>query len=630
MSLLLAVLRPPLDKSWRAYYAAVGRDAATSMRQLGLAIVFLPHQAFVSADAIVRTLWRMAVSHRHLLEWRTASQIERGMTDSARVSGGGMWPAVALAGGGRWPRSCGGGDRTGPGAAPWWLFALAVVPLLAAWLAAPSVAQALGAPAERRDRRLPPDSRRQALRYALLHWRFFDRFVTAESAWLAPDNFQETPEPVVALRTSPTNVGLQLLATVSAFDLGFVSLDDMLRRLELVFRTLERMRRFRGHLYNWYDLRDLSVMEPAYVSTVDSGNLAGHLIALRQACLGLADGPIVDPRIWHALDTSLTLADERLLALPNDVAAREQLRAARAALALAGEPVTAAALGAISAPLASAEAALASAGLAPEVLAPAIEWITWSRRLAESQGELLGGFDAAPAESLRRLAPTWADAASFITRLETLADRAATFAMEMDFRFLFDGEREAVRDRLPAGHPLARRLVLRSPRLGVAAGELHGDRQERRSRGALVPARPPADLRRGGAGAGVMERQHVRVPDADAGDALLPRHRARADLRGRARAAGGVRRRAERALGRERERLQRARPPPDLSVPAVRGARSGAQARPGPRAGGGTVCVGARDHDRPPARARQPGAARGQGHTRSLRLPRRARLHPPR
>src|SRR6185436_12969984 len=212
-------------------------------------------------------------------------------------------PAVALAGvvlaAVAWQR----GTHTGPGTAPWWLFALAVVPLLAAWLAAPSVAQALSAPVERRDRRLPPNSRRQALHYALLHWRFFDRFVTAESAWLAPDNFQETPEPVVALRTSPTNVGLQLLATVSAFDLGFVSLDDMLRRLELVFRTLERMRRFRGHLYNWYDLRDLSVMEPAYVSTVDSGNLAGHLIALRQACLALADGPIVDPRIWHALDT---------------------------------------------------------------------------------------------------------------------------------------------------------------------------------------------------------------------------------------------------------------------------------------------------------------------------------------
>jgi cyclic beta-1,2-glucan synthetase len=84
---------------------------------------------------------------------------------------------------------------------------------------------------------------------------------------------------VVAMRTSPTNIGLQLLATVSAHDLGFITHSQMAQRLELAFRTLERMRGFRGHFYNWYDLHDLRVLEPAYVSTVDSGNLAGHLIA---------------------------------------------------------------------------------------------------------------------------------------------------------------------------------------------------------------------------------------------------------------------------------------------------------------------------------------------------------------
>ncbi|HET9039358.1 MAG TPA: glucoamylase family protein, partial [Gemmatimonadales bacterium] len=441
VSLLLALLRPPLDKSWRAYYAAVGRDAATSIRQLAIAIVFLPHQAFVSADAIVRTLWRMSVSHRHLLEWRTASQIERGMTDSTRVVWRGMWPAVALAAAILAAVVWRATTRTGA-EVPWWPIALAAAPLIALWLASPSVAQALGAPAQHRDRRLPAESRRQALRYALLHWRFFDRFVSAETSWLAPDNFQETPEPVVALRTSPTNIGLQLLATVSAFDLGFISLDDMLRRLELVLRTLERMRRFRGHLYNWYDLKDLTVLEPAYVSTVDSGNLAGHLIALRQACLGLVDGRIMDTRVWRVLDTALTLADERLLALPGEGVALEQLRTARAALALASEPVTASALTAVAEPLAAAEAALRSAALAPEALATASEWIGWSRRLLESHRELLGGLDTAPADSVRSLAATWADAASLVTRLETLADRAATFAMEMDFRFLFDGERK--------------------------------------------------------------------------------------------------------------------------------------------------------------------------------------------
>ena len=505
-------------------------------------MVFLPHQAFVSADAIVRTLWRMAVSHRHLLEWRTASQIERGMTDSPSVVWRGMWPAVALSAAILATVVWRAAARTGGGGPPWWQLAIAVAPLVALWLASPSVAQALGAPAKHRDRRLPPESRRQALRYALLHWRFFDRFVTAESSWLAPDNFQETPEPVVALRTSPTNVGLQLLATVSAFDLGFLSLDDMLRRLELVLRTLERMRRFRGHLYNWYDLRDLSVMEPAYVSTVDSGNLAGHLIALRQACLGLAEGRIMDTRVWRALDAALTLAEERLLQLPAEGAAHEQLHAARAALALAGEPVTAAALAAVGEPLAGAEAALRSAALAPEVLAPAVEWITWSRRLVESHRELLGGLDTAPTDPVRRLAASWADAAERRHAARDPGRPGGDVRHGDGFPLPVRPRAEAVLDRFPAGHPRARRLVLRPARLRGAPGELHGDRQERRARGTLVPARPAADLRRRRAGAGVVERQHVRVPHADARDALVPRHGAGADLRGRARAADRLRR----------------------------------------------------------------------------------------
>src|SRR5262249_47667333 len=130
--------------------------------------------------------------------------------------------------------------------------------------------------------------------------------------WLAPDNFQEDPEPVVAMRTSPTNIGLQLLATVSAYDLGFITAEDMTDRLERTFASLEALRRFRRHRHNRYHLRDLSVLEPASVPPVDSGNLAGHLIALRQACLAIADEPVFDARTWRALRTAVLLAAERL------------------------------------------------------------------------------------------------------------------------------------------------------------------------------------------------------------------------------------------------------------------------------------------------------------------------------
>ena len=281
VSLLLALVRPPLDKSWRAYYAAVGRDLVTSIQQIALAVVFLLHQAWASADAIVRTLWRTTVSHRHLLQWQTASQIERGTANSFGAVWRHMWPSVVLAVAITllvyW--------RGHEAAEPEWQYVVGVLPLILAWMAAPAVAQALAQPALPRELRLAAEGRRQMHRYALLHWRFFDRFVGEATHWLAPDNFQADPRPVVAMRTSPTNIGLQLLAIVSARDLGFITLDDMANRLELAFRTLERMRRLHGHFYNWYDLTDLRVLEPAYISTVDSGNLAGHLVALRQACL---------------------------------------------------------------------------------------------------------------------------------------------------------------------------------------------------------------------------------------------------------------------------------------------------------------------------------------------------------
>jgi cyclic beta-1,2-glucan synthetase len=285
VTLLLAVCRPPFDKSWRAYYATVGHDAWTYLQQYFVTVTFLPHQAWLSADAIVRTLWRTLVSGRHLLEWQTASQAERATSSSARVVWRAMWPEVAIASASVVLLAL----RAQHDHALRWPLVLGPLPLLALWMASPATAVELAVPAVRRKRRLPAPLREEAMRYARSHWQFFEKFVNAGTNWLAPDNFQDDPDPVVALRTSPTNIGLQLLATVSAYDLRFITADAMAKRLELAFRALERMGRFRGHFYNWYDLQDLRVQEPAYISTVDSGNLAGHLIALRQACLTIAN-----------------------------------------------------------------------------------------------------------------------------------------------------------------------------------------------------------------------------------------------------------------------------------------------------------------------------------------------------
>ena len=455
VALLLALLRLPRGKSWRAYYRAVGHDAGVALQQATLAIAFLPHQAWISADAIGRTLWRLFVSRRNLLEWQTASQVERSASRGARAAWRTMWPAVAVV------AVLALGSCILAAAEPGRLNLLiaAAVPLVALWTASPALAYAISAPAVRRERRLPPARRAEALRYALLHWRFFERFVGEETGWLAPDNYQEEPAPVVAMRTSPTNIGLQLLATVSAHDLGFIPIDEMVERLERIFQSLERMQRYRGHFYNWYDLPTLRVLEPAYISTVDSGNLAGHLIALRHACLAIPDQPELGPAQWHTLETGIALARERLRA-----AAAEHAEAAAplAAVEAAAEKLEAAGrheyatlvdlLEPIKVRLEQAGAALEQDTIPRPVRAAGSEWIDWTLRLvrrngAEGHGPVLrpaggrGGEQSPSTESLRERAARSPAAAELVSRLEVLADRAYRYALEMDFRFLYDENR---------------------------------------------------------------------------------------------------------------------------------------------------------------------------------------------
>ncbi|MGH7513798.1 MAG: GH36-type glycosyl hydrolase domain-containing protein [Gemmatimonadales bacterium] len=471
VSLLLAMLRTPLDKSWRAYYAAVAHDAATSVQQAALAITFLPHQAWVSADAILRTLWRLCVTRKQLLEWQTASQTERLISPGPGAAWRTMWPAVVLPFALLGAASLAVALARGQGVAFPALMG-AAVPLLVLWSVSPAIAYAISAPAVRRERRLPTASRTPAMRYALLHWRYFDRFVSQATHWLAPDNFQEDPEPVVAMRTSPTNIGLQLLATVSAYDLGFITAEDMTGRLEHTFASLEAMRRFRGHWYNWYDLRDLQVMEPAYVSTVDSGNLAGHFIALRQACLAIADEPVFDGRTWRALRTGLLLAGERLRgtgatdteASRGLIAAQAALREAESALATADTAAPEVVLATVGPALERAWAALAPVPPPVDGSEPPAVWIEWALGLLREQETRLSGLELLPtagrdarpvarSEPWRVVAERSPAAAALLSRLEILADRADGYMHAMEFGFLYDKSRGLFSIGYQAGSP---------------------------------------------------------------------------------------------------------------------------------------------------------------------------------
>ena len=180
------------------------------------------------------------------------------------------------------------------------------------WLLSPVVADRISRPIRPPTRRLTDADARLVRRTARKTWRFFETFVTADDHWLPPDNYQEDPRGVLARRTSPTNVGLYLLSVLAARDFSYVGLGELADRLDDTLTTLERLERYRGHLYNWYDTATLAPLQPLYVSTVDSGNLAGHLLALAQGCGDVARAPLVGPRLLAALDDALDLLREAL------------------------------------------------------------------------------------------------------------------------------------------------------------------------------------------------------------------------------------------------------------------------------------------------------------------------------
>ena len=202
-----------------------------------------------------------------------------------------------------------------------------VVPIALLWVASPLLAFHVSRSRPPPEMALMSDADRQGLRLvARRTWRFFETHVTAANNDLPPDNFQETPEPVVAHRTSPTNIGLYLLATTAAHDLGWIGRAEATARLERTLATMHRMPTFRGHLYNWHATDDLRVLDPAYVSSVDSGNLAGHLIAVAQACAEWQRTPLSEADWRAGLSDTLLLAERALNDDPtNDDVLTEQL-----------------------------------------------------------------------------------------------------------------------------------------------------------------------------------------------------------------------------------------------------------------------------------------------------------------
>jgi cyclic beta-1,2-glucan synthetase len=273
---------PPPQQPWSVFLRLAARDAKTAVAQAGLQLTFLASEAWERVHAIAVTLVRLVATRRRLLEWETAGA---STAPGSHRSGAAAFvmdmiasPLIALA-------ALLAVLLTRPAASA------VALPVLVLWAVAPFVAHALSQPVARQRGALDASDRAFLEGVARDTWRYFETLMGPEDNSLPPDNFQETPEPRVAHRTSPTNIGMGLLATLAAHDLGFIDTDVLARRIAATLTTIEGLERHEGHLLNWYDTESLAPLPPRYVSTVDSGNLAGALMTLAEGlrAAGLRD-----------------------------------------------------------------------------------------------------------------------------------------------------------------------------------------------------------------------------------------------------------------------------------------------------------------------------------------------------
>jgi len=293
-----AVRTLPSASDLRVEARALGRSLGRCLLQLS----FLPFEAWNAADAVVRTLHRVLVSRSRLLEWATAAATARSFSRS-----GGLGVLVRA----MWPGPVGAAVGLGGlavvasgGVVP----AAGLVALL--WLVSPLLAwytQRQVEPGAQDPGRFPEA---EARRLARRVWGYYEQFQGPDGHWLPPDHYQEEPLGEVAFRTSPTNLGMGLVAAVTAWDLGFLDTSRLVARLRIMADGMESLPRHRGHFLNWYDTRRLEALEPLYVSTVDSGNLAVALLATREALREVTEHPFPSPRrLRGILDTVRVLGE---------------------------------------------------------------------------------------------------------------------------------------------------------------------------------------------------------------------------------------------------------------------------------------------------------------------------------
>jgi cyclic beta-1,2-glucan synthetase len=307
LATMIELTQRPTEQDWREHLSLTGRSAGRPLLLAVLTLAFLPYDARISVGAILRSGLRMPFTRRGLLLWQLPSYARR---NARRTPFGffremGIAPGLAVALGVALAMA-------GSPPAVW----LAAAPMLLLWLVSPAIAWWMSRPLTVATPGLNIDQQAFLRAAARRTWRYFVDFVGPDDHWLPPDNFQEFPAPAIATRTSPTNMGMALLADLAAVDFGYLTTGESLQRIGNTVASMERLERYRGHFYNWYDTRTLQPLHPQYVSSVDSGNLAGSLLTLQAGLEELKHLPVLAANAWQGLQDTLQVLAEQLPAAP--------------------------------------------------------------------------------------------------------------------------------------------------------------------------------------------------------------------------------------------------------------------------------------------------------------------------
>jgi cyclic beta-1,2-glucan synthetase len=286
-----------------------GSKALTNVGRWVMLIVFLPHEAIVSLDAILRTLFRVKVTHQNMLQWITAAHTDQHLDN--QESSWYFWQEMS------------------PGVLLTCLFTTIIcytnvsvlpiaAPFLILWFISPEIARLISQPLPKIVEKLDEDDVVFLRRLARRTWLFFETFVGPSDHWLPPDNYQEDPHGIISHRTSPTNIGMMFLSNLTAWDFGYLGPTEFTSRVIASMDSLITLEHHRGHIFNWYDTQTLEVLLPRYVSTVDSGNLAAALLTLNEGCKTIQHSPVFTQARWDGLMDTVALIEEALSKLESD------------------------------------------------------------------------------------------------------------------------------------------------------------------------------------------------------------------------------------------------------------------------------------------------------------------------